>query len=74
MAGDPDQHQPHVFVGVDLLPMSKPFTVGGVGPYTPPPTSAGNSRVCGVCKKPLADRIHIEGEAQADAESPHWGL
>ena len=70
----PDKHQPHVFEEVDLLPMSQPFTTQGVGPYTPPPTAGSKAIVCGICKKPRADRIHIEGEAEADAESPHWGL
>ena len=68
------KHQPHVFEEMDLLPMSKPFTTYPGAPYTPPATPAGKSVVCGICKKPRADRIHIEGEAQADAESPHWGL
>ena len=67
--------KPHVFEEMDLLPMTNPFTNQGLGgPYTPPPTPGGKSLVCGLCKKPRTDRIHIEGEAEADAESPHWGL
>jgi hypothetical protein len=68
-----DKHEPHVFQEVDLLPMSRPFTTQGVGPYTPPATPGGKSQVCGLCRKPREDRIHIEGEAEADAESPNWG-
>jgi hypothetical protein len=66
--------EPHVFQEVDLLSMAKPQGHIVMGPYTPPPMPAGKSVVCGICKKPRGDRIHIEGETQADAESPRWGL
>ena len=29
---------------------------------------------CALCGAPQDDQIHIEGEAEADAESPRWGL
>lgn len=74
MVGEVDKHQPHVFEEVELPPVSKPFTSQGVGPYTPPPIPPGKSLVCGICRKPREDRVHIEGEARADSESPHWGL
>jgi len=71
---DQDPKQPHVFIEVDLLPMSPPLVPrGSMGMYIPPPTPAGKSTICGVCRKPRTDRVHIEGEAEADAESPKWG-
>ena len=69
-----DKHQPHTFEEIDLLPMSRPHSNIGMGPYVPPPTPGGKSVICGICRKPRGDRIHIEGEAEADAESPNWGL
>jgi hypothetical protein len=30
--------------------------------------------MCGLCRKPREDRIHVEGEIEADFESPRWGL
>jgi hypothetical protein len=75
MTEDRTSNKPHVFQEVDLLPMTTPLVtqdIGG-GPYTPPPTPGGKSQICGVCRKPRTDRLHIEGEAEADAESPTWG-
>jgi hypothetical protein len=73
-SGEPDKHQPHVFVEVDLLPLATPTGPRGIGPmYAPPPTPPGKSVVCGVCHAPRADRTHIDGENAADAESPKWG-
>jgi hypothetical protein len=28
---------------------------------------------CALCGAPRRDRIHTDGEAEADAESPKWG-
>jgi hypothetical protein len=44
------------------------------GPYTPPPVPASRALMCGLCRKPREDRIHVEGEIEADFESPRWGL
>jgi hypothetical protein len=73
-AGSRDPKVPHVFVQLDLLPMSTPRAddTGGAW-HGAPPTPGGKSRVCGLCGKPRRDRIHVEGEARADAESPRWG-
>lgn len=69
-----DKHEPHVFEEVDLLPFSAPMGAKGVGNmYVPPATPTDHSRICGICSAPKSDRIHIDGEAQADAESPKWG-
>jgi hypothetical protein len=71
---EPKKHEPHVFVDVDLMPFDMPFGGRSAGSmFTPPPTPGGHSRVCGVCGAPKADRVHIEGELEADAESPKWG-
>jgi hypothetical protein len=69
-----DKHEPHVFVEVDLQPFSMPMGNRGMTPqYAPPPTPVGKSLICGVCRAPRADRIHIDGENAADAQSPKWG-
>jgi hypothetical protein len=28
---------------------------------------------CAVCGEPKPDQIHLDAEAEADAESPNWG-
>jgi hypothetical protein len=54
--------------------MSGPFVGrGGSMVYSSPPIPGGKSKVCGLCATPKSDRIHIEGELEADAESPKWG-
>lgn len=73
----PDRHQPHAFEPTPEVPivptgtgiMLEPgMTVEGTG-------SAGlTASKCALCGAPRGDRIHVEGEAEADAESPHWGL
>jgi hypothetical protein len=68
-----DKKKPHVFVEVDLLPFSPPLGARGMAFYTPPPVPAGRSKICGVCRASRDDRIHIDGETDADAESPNWG-
>jgi hypothetical protein len=69
-----DRHEPHVFQPIDFMPMSPPFGLRGVaGVFTPTKLNSGKSRICGICRLPRADRMHIDGEANADAESPNWG-
>jgi hypothetical protein len=34
--------------------------------------AVGNAK-CALCGAPRGDRIHLEAEAEADAESPKWG-
>jgi hypothetical protein len=71
----PDPHKPHSFEEVQLLSGSMPFPPRGVaGPYVAPPIPGGESRLCGLCGKARSDHLHIEGEAEADAESPRWGM
>jgi hypothetical protein len=71
----PKADKAHVFQEVDVLPMATPSNTleVGLGPYATPPTPIIKSQVCGLCRKPRMDRVHIEGEAEADAESPNWG-
>ncbi len=68
---DADKHQPHVFVEVDQLPLSPPLPV--LRSFVPPAIPGGKSAICELCHKSKSDRIHIEGQVEADAESPHWG-
>jgi hypothetical protein len=72
---DTDKHQPHIFMDVDELPMTPPFGVdhGTAGGFTQPPIPGRKSTLCGICHAPRSDRLHIEGEVEADAESPNWG-
>ena len=70
-----DATAPHVFEEVDLMPGSLPLgNRGTMGMYSPPPTPPGKSVVCGICRQPRSARIHIQAEAEADAESPRWGM
>gem|GEM_PF-5607618 len=63
-----------MFERVDLMPFSPPIAAPGMqAAYTPAPIPAGTSGRCGICGAPRSDRVHVDGEAAADAESPHWG-
>jgi hypothetical protein len=69
-----DKHEPHVFMDVNELPMTPPLGNSGLsGGYKMPPIPGRVSGLCGICHEPRTDRLHIDGEAQADEESPHWG-
>jgi hypothetical protein len=70
----PGPNSPHVFVEQDVLPLSRPIMEAGDSGYVPPPTPGGVSQICGLCGKDRENHLHIEGEAQADAESPRWGM
>jgi hypothetical protein len=68
------KHEPHVFMDVNELPMTPPLGNRGIGGgYVQPPIPGRTSGLCGICHEPRTDRLHIDGEAQADDESPHWG-
>jgi hypothetical protein len=70
----PDRHQPHAFAEVDELPMTQAAEpLGRGGGFLSPPVPMRKSSLCAICHMPKGDRIHIEGEAEADAESPTWG-
>jgi hypothetical protein len=71
---DTDKHQPHVFRGATELPITQsaePY--GNGGGYLSPPVPARESTLCEICHALRTDRLHIEGEIEADAESPNWG-
>jgi hypothetical protein len=76
MAAD-NKHQPHVFEEVEEIPISPPVgarSMGGGGEqWTQPPIPGRKSALCGMCHLPRNDRLHIDGETEADAESPNWG-
>ncbi len=72
----PDKHQPHAFEAVPDVPSVYPRTgtmlqqgVLAAGMGLP---NASNPE-CALCGAPRNDRIHIDGEAEADAELPKWG-
>jgi hypothetical protein len=72
----PDKHQPHTFEAGPEVPILYPR--GGAmvseiqeddGTILEQPSAAN----CTLCGAPRNDRIHVEGKAEADAESPNWG-
>jgi hypothetical protein len=71
----PDKHQPHAFEPTPEVPIVYPRT-GTMGQQGLPAGVIGlaSSPTCALCGAPRGDRIHIEGKAEADAESPKWGL
>jgi len=72
----PDKHQPHPFQPSSEVPVVYPRagamlqeaadTEGTALPHAGEPN-------CALCGAPRDAQIHIEGEAEADAESPKWG-
>jgi hypothetical protein len=72
----PDKHLPHAFEPIPEVPSVYPRTgtmlqqgVVAAGMGLP---AVGNAK-CALCGAPRGDRIHLEAEAEADAESPKWG-
>ena len=72
----PDKHQPHAFEATPEVPIVYPRT-GVMLQQGITAEGMGLPRVsgprCALCGAPRSDRIHIQGEEQADAESPNWG-
>lgn len=73
----PDKHQPHAFEATPEVPLV-PTGAGIVLAQGLPVERTGlpglTESKCALCGAPRGDKIHIEGEKEADAESPHWGL
>jgi hypothetical protein len=71
----PDKHQPHAFEPSPEVPLDPRSgatqeaagTEGGG-------LAQGAGSNCVLCGAPRGDPLHIEGEVEADAESPRWGL
>jgi hypothetical protein len=70
---DSDKNQPHVFEDVYEIPMVPPAGVTGSEWNQLPVIPGRESTLCRLCHAPRGDRLHIEGEAEADGESPNWG-
>jgi hypothetical protein len=70
----PDKHQSHVFEPSPEVPIVYPRTGSmlQLGVPSAPMGSAGRPN-CALCGAPRDARIHTEGKAEADAESPDWG-
>lgn len=72
----PDKDQPHpfqpspevfaVYPGAPAMLPEAAVTEGTVLPHASAPN-------CALCGAPRDAQIHIEGKAEADAESPNWG-
>jgi hypothetical protein len=72
----PDKDQPHPFQASPEVPVVYPRsgamlqeTAVAEGTVLHQPSALA----CALCGAPQGDQIHIEGKAQADAESPNWG-
>jgi len=63
----PDKDQPHTFEAGPEVPAAYTLTEGPALP------DAGGAN-CSLCGAPRAAQIHLEGKAEADSESPRWGL
>ncbi len=70
----PDKDQPHVFEPSPEVPIVYPRT-GTMFQQGLPAAPLGRTSGpnCALCGAPRDARIHVEGQAEADAESPDWG-
>lgn len=64
--------KPHVFVEQDVPSMAMLAGDNGRG-FVPAGSPLTTASVCGLCRKPRGDRVHVEGRAEADSESSNWG-
>jgi hypothetical protein len=70
----PDKDQPHPFQAGPGVPVVYPRTGSMLQQGLPAgPMGPASSPKCTLCGAPRDDRVHVEGESQADAESPKWG-
>jgi hypothetical protein len=70
----PDKHQPHVFEPSPEVPIIYPRTGSMLQQGLPAgPMGPASSPNCALCGAPRDAQIHIEGNAEAEAESPKWG-
>jgi hypothetical protein len=72
----PDKDKPHPFEAGPELPIVYPR---GGAMVSEVPEDDGTvleqprDAKCTLCGAPRNDPIHVEGKAEADAESPNWG-
>jgi hypothetical protein len=72
----PDKDKPHPFEAGPELPIVYPR---GGAMVSEVPEDDGTvleqprDAKCTLCGSPRIDPIHVEGKAEADAESPNWG-
>lgn len=71
----PDKHEPHAFepgpeVPFDPRAGATHEEAGAAGTDL----SQTSGSTCALCGAPLGDPLHLAGKAEADAESPRWGL
>jgi hypothetical protein len=75
-ASAPDKDKPHPFEPGPAVPIVYPR--GGAMVREIPEDDGTileqpNAANCTLCGRPRNDRIHVEGKAEADAESADWG-
>jgi hypothetical protein len=69
-----DKREPHVFLPARaprIAFMRVANASNGIG--WAPPFGGARGFVCGICGRRPDDRLHVRGEASADAEAPNWG-
>jgi hypothetical protein len=67
------KHEPHVYVVVEVPRAAEPNGRLGAA-FMLPKMKQPTMSVCGLCLKPRTDPLHVEGQAEADSESPRWGM
>jgi hypothetical protein len=70
---DARRDEPHVFVEVDVPRAAEPNGRLGAA-FILPKMAQPRLEVCGLCMKPKSDHLHLEGQIEADVESPRWGM
>ena len=72
----PDKQQPHPFEVGQEVPILYPrggALVAEIQEDDGTILEQSSDARCTLCGAPRNDRIHVEGKAEADAESPNWG-
>ena len=64
----PVKDEPHTFQGSPVVPIMQEAEDGEAAS-----SQHGNAANCTLCGHPMSDKIHIDGLAEADGESPKWG-
>jgi hypothetical protein len=62
--------QPHVFVE-QAVPGASMVAGDHSRGFVPAGPALETAAVCGLCRKPRGDRLHVEGKAEAESQS--WG-
>jgi len=72
----PDKHQAHIFEPSPAVPLNPRAAATSQEAAVPEGADSAHTSEsnCSLCGAPRNDQIHINGKAEADDESPRWGL